>query len=157
MDAVLRAFCLYLIILVLFRITGRRTLSETTPFDFVLLLIISEATQQALIGEDNSVTSAVLVIVTLLGIDVLLSLLKRRHGILDKVLDGVPTVLVVDGKPIEHILHKSRVDIDDILEEARSSQGLERMDQIKYAVLETSGGISIIPKSEEATAQTGNQ
>ena len=70
MDAVLRAIAVYLVLLLLFRVAGRRTLAEITTFDFVLLLIIGEATQQALLGEDFSVTNAVIVIATLLFIDV---------------------------------------------------------------------------------------
>jgi uncharacterized membrane protein YcaP (DUF421 family) len=71
-DSVLRAAAIYLVLLVLFRVAGRRTLSEITSFDFVLLLVIGEATQQALLGEDFSLIHAVLVIVTLIMLDVLI-------------------------------------------------------------------------------------
>ena len=72
MDSVLRAAAIYLVLLVLFRVAGRRTLSEMTSFDFVLLLVIGEATQQALLGEDFSLIHVVLVIVTLIMLDVLI-------------------------------------------------------------------------------------
>lgn len=146
MESVLRAAIIYIILLIVFRIAGRRTLSEMTSFDFVLLLIIGEATQQALLGEDFSLTNAFLVIVTLLTLDIAIALGKQRSSRVQRAIEGVPTVLVDNGKPLRQLMDKARVREDEILEAARQTQGLERMDQIKYAVLEVSGGISIIPK-----------
>ncbi len=146
MDAVLRGLFVYLFLLLLFRIAGRRTVGEMTSFDFVLLLIISEAAQNAMIGNDYSVTNGVLVITTLVGLDILFTLLKHRSGFVERWLDGLPMILVDNGRPITHLMDRARVDVEDILASARESQGLERMDQIKYAVLEVGGGISVIPK-----------
>jgi uncharacterized membrane protein YcaP (DUF421 family) len=145
MDAVLRAAAIYLVLLLVFRVSGRRTLAELTTFDFVLLLIIGEATQQALLGEDFSLTKAVLVIVTLLTIELVLSILKERVPFLDKLLDGVPMVVVDHGRLLRDRMRKARIDEGDILEAARRLQGIERLDQIKYAVLEVSGGITVVP------------
>ena len=146
MDAVLRAGAIYIFLLLLFRISGRRTLSEITTFDFILLLIIGEATQQGLLGDDFSVTNALLIIATLIVMDIVLSLFKEHVPIAGKLLDGMPMVLVENGQPLRDRMKKARVDEYDIMEEARRAQGLERMDQIKYAVLEVSGAISIVPK-----------
>ena len=148
MDAVLRAAAIYAFLLVLFRIAGKRSLSESTTFDLVLLLIVGEATQQALLGNDFSITNALLVILTLVGLDIGMSLWKQRSPQLEKWVEGVPLVIVENGQPLKDRMDKARVDESDILEAARTLQGLERMDQIKYAVLERSGGISIIPKAE---------
>ncbi|MCW5800318.1 MAG: hypothetical protein LZF60_130035 [Nitrospira sp.] len=148
MDAIVRGFMMYLFLLVLFRIAGRRTLGQMTNFDFVLLLIISEATQNAMIGNDFSVTNGILVILSLVGLDIGFSLLKQRFPVLNRHLDGLPLVLVEQGRPVQALMRKSRVDEQDILFSAREKHGLERMEQIKYAVLETNGGISIIPKAE---------
>jgi uncharacterized membrane protein YcaP (DUF421 family) len=146
MDAVLRASAMYIALLILLRISGRRTLSEMTPFDFILLLVIGEATQQALLGEDFSMTHALLVITTLLFIDILLSIVKSKSPLSGNILEGVPSLIVVNGKPLEKELVKARLTVDDVLESARQNQGIGRLDQIKYAVLEVSGGISIVPK-----------
>jgi uncharacterized membrane protein YcaP (DUF421 family) len=146
MDAVLRGASIYIVLLLLFRIAGRRTLAEITTFDFVLVLIIGEATQQALLGEDFSVTNAFLVIATLLALDVAFSYLKQRSSLLEKVIDGTPTIVVIDGKPLRDRMHRARIDEHDIMEAARRLRGLERMDQIKLAVLEVSGGITVIAK-----------
>jgi uncharacterized membrane protein YcaP (DUF421 family) len=148
MDAVLRAAAIYFFLLVIFRIAGERTLTSMTTFDFVLLLIIAEATQQGLVGNDFSVTKAFLVIITLVGIDIALSILKDKFPAIDKLVEGVPLVIVENGKPLKERMHRARVDDKDVLMAAREHQGLQRMDQIMYAVLERTGEISIIPKKE---------
>ncbi|HLU11929.1 MAG TPA: YetF domain-containing protein [Oceanobacillus sp.] len=145
MDAVLRGVIVYAFLLLFFRFIGKRSLSQITTFDFVLLLIIGEATQQALLGDDFSIVNALLVIVTLMIIDIGLSLVKQRSSKVEKLIDGVPTILVENGQPIDEHMQKARIDREDILESARELQGLERMEQIKYAVLERDGKISIIP------------
>jgi uncharacterized membrane protein YcaP (DUF421 family) len=146
MDAVLRGSAIYLFLLIVFRLSGKRSLGQVTTFDFVLLLIIAETTQQALLGNDFSVTNAFLLIVTLITIDIGLSLLKRHSRRVDRLLEGTPLLIVEDGRPIRDFMRKARIDDEDILHAARELQGLERMDQIKYAVLERNGGITIIPR-----------
>lgn len=150
MDSIIRAVVVYGVLLLIFRIAGKRSLSQITTFDFVLLLIIAEAIQQALIDTDNSMTNSFLLVLTLFAIDIGLSFLKRSSPMLEKLIDDVPLIIVADGKPIHERMSKARVDEEDVLTAARLSQGLERMDQIKYAVLEQSGGISVIPKPKEA-------
>jgi len=146
MDTVFRAIAIYFALLVILRGSGQRSLAQITSFDFVLLLILGEATQQALIGNDFSLTTGVLLIVSLVGVDMTLSFLKQRSPRLERVIEGVPLVIVEEGRPLHERMHKSRVDESDVLAAARERQGLERMDQIKFAVLERSGGISIIPR-----------
>lgn len=150
MESVLRAAAMYAVLLLLFRLTGRRSLRETTPFDLVLLLVIGEATQQALLGEDFSLVNAVIVVVTLLLMDVGMSLLKQRSATAERLLDGVPTILVADGQPIEERLRRARIDLDDILEAARERQGLTELARIRWAVLETDGTITIVPTERPA-------
>lgn len=146
MDALLKATAIYLFLLVVFRLAGRRALAEMTAFDFVLLLIIGEATQQAILGDDFSVITSFLVIATFILLDILLGLLKNRFPLLAKIADGVPMVIVEDGKPLETRMRLARVSVSDVLQSARESQGLESLEQIRFAILEVSGGISIIPK-----------
>jgi uncharacterized membrane protein YcaP (DUF421 family) len=146
MDSIVRGLVVYGFLIVLFRIAGKRTLQQLTTFDLVLLLIISEATQQALLDDDNSMTNGFLVVITLVGLDILLSLVKQRWGAVEKALDGTPMIILEDGRPLEERMDKARVDISDILTAARERLGLERLEQIKYAVLERGGGISIIPR-----------
>lgn len=145
MDSVLRAAAIYLVLLVLFKVAGRRTLAELTTFDLVLLMVIGEATQQALLGDDFSLTNAVMVIVTLIAIDIGFSLVKQRSTGFARVLDGGPTVLVEEGQVLHKRLKHARLDEGDILEAARSTQGLVEIRQIRFAILERNGKISVIP------------
>ena len=146
MYSILRGAAVYLILLLVFRIAGKRTLSEITTFDFVLLLIISEAVQQALIGIDNSMTNAMLVVLTLVGLDISLSVVKQRSRWLERLLDPRPIVIVANGVLQKEVATRERVDEDDVLSAARCLHGLERMDQVKHAVLESGGKISVIPR-----------
>ena len=146
MESVLRGAAIYFFLLVVLRLLGRRALSEITTFDFVLVLIIGEATQQALLGEDFSATNAFLVILALVVIDLLMTLLQERFPAFERIVTGVPVIVVEDGRPLRDLMRKARIDDKDVMEAARQSHGLERMDEIKYAVLERNGGISIIPK-----------
>lgn len=154
MDSVLRAVVVYFLLLVIFRISGKRSLAENSTFEFVLLLLISETAQQWLLGEDFSFTNAAILIATLAGLNIVLSLLKQRSQTLARLIDGTPLVLVENGRPLAERMNKVRVDVADILTAARQLQGLERMDQIKYAVLETTGVITIVPQSSHSDDKT---
>ena len=144
MDAIIRGVVVYVFLLALFRLSGQRALAQVTTFDFVLLLIISEASQQALIGNDNSMIHAALVVTTLVGLNILFSLLKQRSKRAEKILEDTPLLLVDEGALLRERMDKVRIDEDDILEAARGHHGLERLEQIKYAVLERNGEITII-------------
>ena len=112
----------------------------------MLLLIISEAIQQALLDGDDSLTNAILVVVTLVVLDLGLSLLKNRSPRLEHLVEGRPVVLLVDGMPLRDRLIAERIDEDDILHAARMAHGISELSAIRYAVLESSGGITIIPR-----------
>ena len=93
-------------------------------------------------------TPSLLIIATLITADLSLSKLKQWSPLAEKVIDDAPVVLVVNGKPLDDRLAGEGVDIDDILESARETQGVQRLDQIKYAILERNGKISVIPRSD---------
>ena len=145
MDSVLRAAAIYMVLMILFKIAGRRSLAELTTFDLVLLMVIGEATQQALLGDDFSLTNAVLVIATLIAIDIGFSLVKQRSRWFSRLLDGGPTIVVEHGNVLHERLKRARLDESDILEAARSAQGILEINQIKFAILERNGKISVIP------------
>jgi uncharacterized membrane protein YcaP (DUF421 family) len=145
-ESVVRAVCIYGVLLVLFRITGNRSLGQISTFDFVLLLIISEAIQNGMVGNSYSLTNAFVLVITLVIIDVGLSLIKQRSHKLDRWLEGTPIVIVDHGRPLRDRMDRARVADDDVLTAARLLHGLERMEDVKYAVVERSGEISIIPR-----------
>jgi len=144
-ESVLRGAAVYFVILIIVRLSGRRTMAEVTVFDLVLILIIAETTQQALLGDDFSIVNAALLIVTLFAMDIGMSYVKQYLPIASKVLDGTPTLLLSHGKLDERAMKRARVDKEEILSSARFQMAVERLDQIKYAVLESDGNISIIP------------
>ena len=153
MESVLRGAAVYGLLLVIFRLTGKRSLGQITTFDFILLLIISEAIQNGLVGASYSVTHALVLILTLVVIDMGLSFLKTRVPVLERWLEGTPLIIVQNGHALHDRLNRSGVDVSDVLRAARSTHGLERMDQIKYAVLERNGDISIIPRRDAPAGQ----
>jgi len=151
MNPVLRGVAIYLFILFLLRIMGKRSLSQATTFDLILVLILSEVTQQALVGHDFSLTGAFILIVTLIATDLVFSLLKENFPMFGKVTEGLPLIIVNEGKPLVRRMKKSKVSEDDILEAARMHFGLEKIQEIKYAILEKSGDITIVPFSVGTT------
>lgn len=146
MEMVFRALAIYLILLVVFKIAGRRALLQMTSFDLILLLIISEATQQALLGNDFSVTGAMLTIITLVVIDMVFGIIKKKVSGAESVLDGSPVILMDHGTPLLDKMKKVDVSLDDILVAARQTQGITETVKIKYAILERNGHISVIPE-----------
>jgi uncharacterized membrane protein YcaP (DUF421 family) len=147
MDSILRATATYLFVWLIFRVAGKRSLAQITTFDVVLLLIISETTQAALIDNDQSITNTALLILTMLGLDVFFSHIKLRFPFIEKIIDGAPLILL-DRKGLrQESMDKERVDKDDILNAARELRGLSNIEQIEYAVLEQTGDISIMPKA----------
>lgn len=143
--AVLRPLAIYFGVFLLLRLTGKRSLGEITTFDFVLLLIMSEAVSNALLAGDNSITAALIAVATLVFADIVLALLARKFKPLERILEDEPVLLLANGKPFPDRLTRQRVTEADILEAARRTHGLDRLDQVRFAVLERSGKISIIP------------
>ena len=149
MNTVFRAACVYAILLIIFRIAGKRTLAQITTFDLVLTLIISEAIQQALIDSDNSMTNAFVLVITLVALDIGLCMLTDRFKALDRVLEGLPVIILEQGRALDERLQREGITEGEILGAAREAHGLERMDQIKYAVVEQNGRITIVPRGAE--------
>jgi uncharacterized membrane protein YcaP (DUF421 family) len=145
MDLALRAIFLFFFVFLLTRVIGRRELSSLEPFDLILLIVLGDAIQQGLTQDDYSVTGAMIVIGTLAGLQVFTSYLSFRLPLLRPVLDGEPIVVIEDGKPIERNLHRERLTLEEVLGEARQQQ-ISSLDEIQWAVLETSGTISFIKK-----------
>jgi uncharacterized membrane protein YcaP (DUF421 family) len=145
MDLVLRALVLFGGVYMLLRVVGRRELAQMAPIDFILLIVLGDAIQQGLTQDDYSVTGALTVIFTIAVIQVALGYVTFRSRRVRTVLEGEPIVLVEDGRVIEKNLRRSRIAAEELAEEARLSQ-VSSLKDVAWAVLETSGKISIIPK-----------
>lgn len=147
MVPVVRAVAVYVFILVLLRVMGKRTLGEITAFDFIVLLIVSEATQQAMTGNDFSVTNAIILVLTLVLLQRGADWISDRSHHVDRVLNDLPVIVVENGEPKQEWLERNGLTEDEVLEEARRNQGIGSMEEIRYAVLERNGSISVIPRS----------
>lgn len=145
-GVILRVVTIYGFLMVVFRVAGKRTVAEMTSFDLIVLLVIGDATQQGLIGDDFSVTTAIVAVSCLILIDVALGRIKDRWPRVDRVVDGVPLILIAKGEVLRGRMAREGVDLDDVLEAAREQHGLTNLEEVEYAVLERHGGISIIPK-----------
>lgn len=153
MNAIVRGVIVYVVLMVVFRFAGKRTLSQATPFDLVLLLIISETIQQALLDNDSSLTHSLLLVLTLVGLAIVFSVAKQRWPAFERWMDDLPVVLVEEGSPQQARMDKERVDEADLLSAARLQQGLRALDEVAYAVLEPSGELSIVPRTGEDDAK----
>jgi uncharacterized membrane protein YcaP (DUF421 family) len=147
MDLVVRAVVIFALVLLLTRALGRRELSSMEPFDVILLVVIGDLVQQGITQSDDSVTGTLIVLSTIALLTVAVSYLAFRVRRLRPLLEGEPLVLVEDGRVIEHHLARERITTDDLLAQARM-QSLSSLDEVRWAVLETSGRISFIPKSK---------
>lgn len=148
MESVIRGVTIYLFLWLVFRVSGKRTLAETSPFELVLLLIISEVTNEAMVDSDHSLTNAFLLIMTLAGMSVCLSFIKHHSPAANRWLDGLPLPLIRNGTLLKENLDKARVDEAEILMSARYTQGVERLKDIKEATVENDGRISVVPRTE---------
>jgi uncharacterized membrane protein YcaP (DUF421 family) len=147
---VLRVAAIYGFLLVLFRLAGKRTLAQMTSFDLVLVMVIGDATQQALIGDDFTMGTALIAVSCLVLLDVGFGYAKARWTAIDRVMDGLPVVLVDRGTPLVERMKREGIDLGDILTAGREQHGLRELSEIDFAVLEQSGGLSIVPRKGTA-------
>ncbi|HJU75262.1 MAG TPA: YetF domain-containing protein [Gemmatimonadaceae bacterium] len=146
MSFILRCALVYFFLLVVFRVAGKRALADITTFDIVLLLIISEATQQALTVDDSSLTNAFLLIATFIGIEMLLTFFTLRSPWLDRLLNSRPLAIIKGGRILEEQMKSSGVNVEEVVSSARQMHGIADLEQIDHAVLECNGEISVIPR-----------
>jgi uncharacterized membrane protein YcaP (DUF421 family) len=146
MDLAIRAVILYSFVFFLTRVVGRRELSSLQPFDLILLIVLGDSIQQGLTQDDYSVTGALIVVGMIAILQVATSYLSFRIPRLRPILDGLPIVVVEDGKPIRKNLHRERISVEELTEEMRLQQ-IASIDEVQWAVLETSGSISFIKKN----------
>jgi uncharacterized membrane protein YcaP (DUF421 family) len=147
MDIVLRGIFIFFVLYLLMRVIGRRELSTLEPFDLILLVVLGDAVQQGLTQDDYSLTGALLAIGTIAMLQLGVSYANFRFPRLRPLLDGEPIIVVRDGKPIEKNLRRERVTLDD-LAAAMRKQNIASLDEVAWAVMETSGSLSFIKKSD---------
>lgn len=142
----LRGLLVFGFVLFFLRLSGKRQIGQMTPFDLVLLLLISNAVQNSMNGGDNSITAGALLAVTLIGADLALGAITRHNRKLATIVEGQPELLVHNGRVIEHALQRAGMTRHDLLASLRIS-GVASLEQVHAAVLETNGHISVLERS----------
>jgi uncharacterized membrane protein YcaP (DUF421 family) len=144
-EILLRTFVVYLTVLVLLRLAGKRELGQMTPFDLVVILVIANAVQNAMTGGDNSLIGGILAAATLTIVNIAVGRWGSRVPFFRRLVASEPTLLLRDGKPLPEALDKERIDVEE-LEMAARQHGIADLKDVIAAVLEEDGSISIIPK-----------
>jgi uncharacterized membrane protein YcaP (DUF421 family) len=143
-EKIVRSAVIYLFLLLAFRFSGKRQIGQLTPFDLVVLLVISNVLQNAIIGPDNSVGGGLIGAVVILALNALVVEVTFRSKRARRVLEASPTVLIHNGRVLHESLNRERITLED-LHAAMRRAGILDVSHVRVAVLEENGGISVIP------------
>ncbi len=141
----LRAIAIYLIVMVLVRISGKRAVGQFTPFDLVLLILIGNAVQNGLNGGDTSLTGALLLAAFLIALNYVVAFATSRWPRAERVVEGAPAVLARNGVLYESVLKRELVSRHDF-DEALRMNNIAGLEDVELAILETNGSISVVPR-----------
>ncbi|HYX11282.1 MAG TPA: YetF domain-containing protein [Candidatus Acidoferrum sp.] len=144
LELVLRTLIVYFLFLIALRVSGKREIGQFTLFDLTLVLLAANAMQPAITGPDQSIPGAAVIIVTIFGVNRAVAIARRRIPIVKRALEPPATVIGRSGKWIQEALDREGLDDDD-LEAALREHGLSSVDDMRLAVLEPDGSISIVP------------
>lgn len=151
MDIVIRATIVFFILWLLLRVLGRRELSEMTPFDLVVLIVLGDLVQQAVTQEDMSITGATLAAGTMVVWTIVISTGTFWSKRVRRTFKGVPLIVLKDGEIYERVLRAQRVDIE-YLHDAARQQGIRDLAEVELGVLEPDGMFSFIKRADSASA-----
>ncbi|GAB1406455.1 DUF421 domain-containing protein [Thermomonas brevis] len=144
---VLRAVAIYVLVMVLVRVSGKRSVGQFTPFDLVLLILIGNAVQNGINGGDNSLTGAAIMATTLIALNYAVAFVTSRSRAVEKVVEGVPVVLARHGTLYREVLRRELVSEDDFHEALRMNNVGDIAD-VELALLETNGNISVVQRQK---------
>ena len=146
-EFILRGLIIYVFLIVLLRLTGKRQVGQMAPFDLVLLLVLSNTVQNAMIGGDNSIIGGVISAVTLVAANWLVSLLTYRSKKMEALVEGRPELLIHNGKLFERALAQAKLTRHEMMNALREA-GCAAVEDVRAAFLENDGTISVIPKTK---------
>ncbi|HXH01585.1 MAG TPA: YetF domain-containing protein [Xanthomonadaceae bacterium] len=147
-EFVLRAVVVYVVILVMVRISGKRSVGQYTPFDLILVVLLGTAVQNSLIGEDVSLLGGLLLAATLIALNWLVGLATSRSRRMDRLVEGVPVVLARNGRIYQEALRRENIAKSDF-DEAMRQADCAKHEDIRLALLETDGKISIVTRQRD--------
>jgi uncharacterized membrane protein YcaP (DUF421 family) len=147
-ELVLRSAVVYVFLLALLRLTGKRQIGQLAPFDLVLLLVLSNAVQNSMNGGDNSLVGGLISAVTLVGLNAAIGYATYRSKRLEAVIEGRPQVLIHNGKLYEDVMARAKLTHHE-LESALRQSGCGCVEEVHMAVLENNGSINVVPRRRE--------
>ncbi len=152
--SLIRSAFLYLLVVALYRLMGKRQIGELQPSELVLAIMISDIASVPMQSISTPLVSGVVPIIVVMSIEVILSFISQKSQKLRRVITGTPSLIISEGKMVVSEMERLRFNIDDLFEQLRNN-GQFDISQIAFAVLETNGNISIMPKElyRPATAE----
>ena len=147
-EVVLRTAIVYLFLVAVLRLSGKREVGQMSVLELVVILVISDAVQNSMVGDNTTLWGGLVAVATLLTLDLAIKTLARRSKPLRTAIEGEPRLLVRDGKLLEHAIDEEGLEVDEVRAAIRS-HGIARVEDVRFAVLETDGSISVIPRDDE--------
>lgn len=144
-ELVLRAFFVYIIVFLIFRLIGKKQLGEMSPFDFVLLLIVSESVSNSLGADENSITGGLILAFTLISLSSVIDFLAFKSKRFEKIVEGQPQFIIKNGKICEDVQRKEKITQEEINTLLREND-IREIKDVRFGVLETNGKITMIKK-----------
>jgi len=148
LEKILRPIIVYVFLIVGLRLSGKRELAQLNPFDLIVLLTLSNTVQNAIIGEDNTVTGGLIGAASLLVVNYLVVRFLYDHRKLDQIIEGSPDILIEDGKVHEHKLKRELITTEELAAAARK-QGFDTLNEVRQCVLEPGGTLTFIARKPD--------
>lgn len=145
-EFILRAGAVYLVVLVMVRITGKRTVGQFTPFDLIVVVLLGESVGESMVGGDHSLVGGLILAATLLGLNWLVGFISAHSPKFDEVIEGRPVLVARDGELFHDVLLKQSLNVRDF-EDAMRQANCNDLSNVELAMLETSGHITVVKKS----------
>jgi uncharacterized membrane protein YcaP (DUF421 family) len=153
-EVALRTAIVYVFLVVAIRLTGKREVGQMSVLELVVILIISDAVQNSMVGENTSVWSGIVAVTVLLTLDIVLHALTGRSRRARRAIEGEPRLIVRDGRVLDKAMRQEGIDIDDVRTAIRA-HGIDSVRDVRLAVLETDGSISVIPRERDTATGPG--
>lgn len=153
-EVVLRVAVIYLFLVIVLRLSGKREVGQMSILELIVVLLISDSVQNSMVGDNTTLWAGPVAVLTLLGLDYGLNFLTRRSRALRKAIEGEPRLLIRDGRLLRKALREEKLRAEEV-ETAVRAHGLARIEDVREAILETDGSISVIPKEEADAGRAG--
>ena len=155
-EIVVRTSVVYVFLVVFLRVSGKREVGQLSILELIVILVISDAVQNSMVGENTSLWGGLVAVLTLVAVDQTLNQLSRRSRRVRRALEGEPRLLIRDGRLLNRAIREEQIDVDDVRTAIRA-HGLARVEDVRMAVLETDGSISVIPRDDKGRDLSSGQ